>query len=292
MNNTINPNLCKNCQLCIEVCPCNIIATNENKEVYFIKEREHICLQCGQCMTICNNKAIIVNGFSYEKDFIELPQNNVDYENFINFLSTRRSVRNFKDKAVPDELLDKILDSISFTPYGSEPKKMHTTVINNRKKIAAALPYISEFLDKIVKWVDNPIMSFIIKRKKGQETFNTLRNHLYPIAKSGNYKLKFGDRITRGAPSLIIFHADKAAEEHSNNALIYATYAILTAHSLGLGATMVGLVPAAVNKVGKVREIFQIPKENEAVISVIIGYPKYKYKRSIVRRNENIHWIR
>ena len=66
---------------------------------------------------------------------------------------------------------------------------------------------------------------------------------------------------------------------------------MLAAHSLGLGAAMIGIVPAAINKVREVRDIFQIPKENEATISIIIGYPKYKYKRAIIRSNQKIEWI-
>jgi nitroreductase len=142
-----------------------------------------------------------------------------------------------------------------------------------------------------VKWIESPVVSYIIKRRKGQETFNTLKNHLYPKARLKNYKLEFGDRITRNAPALIIFHADMDAEEHTNNSLIYATYMTLAAHSLGLGASMIGIVPAAINKVNKVREIFRIPENNEAVMSVIIGYPKFKYKRTVKRKNFNVTWI-
>lgn len=291
MDNSINLDLCKKCKLCIEVCPCNIIGLNEKDEISFIKDRESICLHCGQCMAICSTKAISVNGLSYEDDFADLPINNMNYNIFTDFLANRRSIRNFKDKPIPNEVISKIIKSIDYAPYGAEPEKINITVVNNRKTIETALSYISKFLDDIVKWVDNPIASFMIKRKKGAETFNTIKNHLYPISKSGNYKLEFGDRITRGAPTLIIFHAEKGAEEHTNNSLIYATYSILTAHSLGLGATMIGIVPAAINKVPKVKEIFKIPERNEAVMSVIIGYPKYKYKRVIMRKNENIEWI-
>ncbi len=291
MNKTIDWDLCKKCKLCIEVCPCNIIGLNEKDEISFIKDRESICLHCGQCMAICSTKAISVNGFSYENDFVDLPVNDVNYEIFTNFLANRRSIRNFKDKPIPNDVISKIINSIDYAPYGAEPEKINITVVNNRKTIETALPYISEFLDNIVKWIDNPIASFMIKRKKGTETFNTIRNHLYPISKSGNYKLEFGDRITRGAPALLIFHAEKGAEEHTNNSLVYATYSMLTAHSLGLGAAMIGIVPAAINKVPKVKEIFKIPEINEAIMSVIIGYPKYKYKRTIKRKNENIKWV-
>jgi len=292
MESIINQEICTKCKSCIEVCPSNVIGLNSKEEVYFIPERLSICLNCGQCMAVCTTKAVTVNGLSYENDFIDLPNNNINYNEFVNFLANRRSIRNFKDKSISNETIDQILDSISYAPYGAAPEKMNISVINDRKKIETALPYIENFLDNIIKWVENPIASFMIKRKKGQETFNTIKNHLYPIAKLENYKLKFGDRITRDAPAILIFHAEKGAEEHTNNSLIYATYTILAAHSLGLGATMIGIVPAAINKVEEVKAIFQIPEENEAVISVIIGYPKYKYRRTIKRKIPKIDWIR
>ncbi len=288
---TVNQDTCKKCKLCIEVCPCNILRTNEKEEVCFIPEREVICLKCGQCMAICSTQSIMVNGISYDNDCIDLPENNVDYKTFIDFLANRRSVRNFKNKPVSNEIINKILASISYAPFGADPEKVNVTIVNNRKKIESTLPHIEGFLDNIVKWIENPMTSFMIKRKKSQETFNTIKNHLYPIAKLENYKLKFGDRITRSAPAIIIFHANKKAEEHTNNSLIYATYVMLAANSLGLGATMIGIIPAAINKVKEVRDIFQIPTENEAIMSVIIGYPKYKYKQTIKRKVQKINWI-
>ncbi|MCP4179253.1 MAG: hypothetical protein GY756_15950 [bacterium] len=291
MKNKINTETCSKCKLCIEVCPCNIIGQNSTEEVYFIPERESICLSCGQCMTICSTKAISVKELSYENDLTDLPENNTDNYNFMNFLANRRSIRNFKDKPVPKEILNKILDSVAYAPFGAEPGKVNITIVNNRKKIESALPYIAGFIDNVVKWIENPIASYMIKRKKTPETFNTIKHHLYPIAKLENYKLKYGDRITRNAPSIIIFHANKSAEEHTNNSLIYAVYVMLAAHSLGLGAAMMGIVPEAINKVKEVKDIFKIPEENEAIMSVIVGYPKYKYKRTIKRNVQKIDWI-
>ena len=290
MQNSIDQNLCKKCKLCIEVCPCNIISNGT--EVHFIKDKLSICLKCGQCMAICSTEAIHIEGLSYDKDLFDLPESTLNHDEFINFMSNRRSVRNFKDKPVSDEMINKILAAVQYAPNGSHPDKMHITVINDRKLIETQLPAMSKFLDNIVKWIENPFMSRIIKMKKGAETFNTLKNHLYPIAKAGNYKLEYGDRITRGAPAVIIFHADKKAEEHTDNSLVWATYAMLSAHSMGLGATIVSIVPAVINKVKEVREAFKIPEEHEAVVSVIVGYPKYKYKRGIKRTSHIVNFVK
>lgn len=292
MNNSVDQKLCSRCSLCIEVCPCNIIQTDSEGDLEFIRERESLCLHCGQCMAICSRQAVTISGLAYGKDIVELNSNTVTGDDFTAFLAGRRSVRNFKDKPVEDEKIEKILESISYAPFGAEPEKVHITVANSRAKIEEVLPRIDKFLNNIVSLIENPVTRFILKRVNNSEDFNTLKNHVYPMTKAGNYKMEYGDRITRNAPSLIIFHAEKGAEAHSHNILIYATYVMLAAHSLGLGATMIGIVPPAINQVKEVRSHFQIPKDHEAVMSLVMGYPKYKYKRAIKRRVQKYTWIK
>ncbi|NOY38022.1 MAG: 4Fe-4S dicluster domain-containing protein [Chlorobi bacterium] len=286
---SINLETCSKCRLCTEVCPSHVIGVNENKETYFIPERLSICLKCGQCMAVCQTGSITVDGLAYGRDLIDLPGVYPGYDQFVSLLSHRRSVRNYRKKPVPEEMVQQILETVSYAPFGASPEKMHVTVINNRERIEKSLPDIERFLDNIVKWINNPIASTMIRRKKGVETFNTVKNHLYPIALSGNYKLERGDRITRGAPVLMIFHAERGAEEHTSNAFIFATYVILAAQALGLGAAMNGIVPAAINKVKSLQEYFNIPENHEAVIAVIAGWPKYKYQKAIKRKHLHIH---
>jgi hypothetical protein len=162
-------------------------------------------------MCICSTKAITVDGLTYEKNLHDLPDNHTGYRDFIDFLANRRSIRNYKDKPVPKELITQILVALAYAPYGAAPEKGNITVVHDRSKIETALPAISKFLDDIVGYMENPVASFIIRRKRGPETFNTLKNHLYPISKLKNYKLEYGDRITRGAPCVMIFHGPKKA---------------------------------------------------------------------------------
>lgn len=288
--NLINQQNCKQCKLCVEVCPCHIIGVDENNEVNFIQEKEAICIKCGQCMAICRSGACHVNDLSYG-NFNDMPKPEIIHEDFMDFLSTRRTTRNYSNRPVTKEVLDRVLESVSYAPYGAAPDKMHITIINNRQKIEESLQHISDFLDNIIKWMENPVASYIIKRKSGLEQFSTIRNHIYPIAKTGNYDLEKGDRISRGGPVLMIFHADKTAEAHTDNSFIYATYAMLAAHSLGLGSCMNGIIPAAINKLPKVKALFGIPIGHEATIALSLGYPKYKYKRTIKRLNHKVHYL-
>lgn len=285
MKNKINQSNCKNCGICTEVCPNDIIGQNDN--IYFIKEREHLCLQCGQCMAICPTKSVHVKGLSYH-DFYEFPRNKNNYKSFIEILSSRRSVRAFKNRPVSDEFIEEIIDAVSYAPFGAAPEKMEISYINNRQTIESALPLISDFLNGIKRLIENPVASGFLRLLAGKEEFQTVKNHIYPIAKGGIYKLNNGDGITRGAPAIIIVHAPKDAEAHTNNGIIYATYIMLAAHAIGLGATMIECVITPINRSKKLKQIFQIPETNEAIMSLIVGYPKYHYKRTIKRNKHNI----
>ncbi len=291
MKNEIDLEKCRKCGLCAEICPVGLLEQDEAGIVRFVPERQDICLECGQCMAICPADAVRAAHYCYEKHLFDLPENTIDYAGLHNFFANRRSVRNFREKPVEPELIEKIIASIDFAPYGASPDKVETSAIVSRQVIEAALPLMEQFLDNIVKWIENPVAAFMIKYKKGIETFNTVKNHLYPMAKLENYKLKYGDRITRGARAMLIFHAPYNAEEHTVNSVIYCVYSMFAAQALGLGASMNGIVPAAVNKVAAIRKIFHIPDNHEAVIALTLGYPKYKYKKAIKRNYRKINWI-
>lgn len=64
-----------------------------------------------------------------------------------------------------------------------------------------------------------------------------------------------------------------------------------TVRSLGLGAAMNGIVPAVINKNKTVRELLEIPDGHEAVISLILGYPNYKYQRTLEREEHTLKII-
>jgi len=287
----IDINKCKKCQLCIKVCPSKILDADKDNQTYFIEERKHICLECGHCMAICSTQAITVNELSYEKDFIKIPENTITDKEFYSFLQTRRSVREFKNKPVEKEKLQQIIDAISTAPFGTNNDDVSISVITNKELINKSLPLMAKFYSQLVVWFKNPLMRFIIKKKVGIETFNTIKNHLMPMAKLGHYNLQDYNAITRDAPAIFIFHSKPEAEEHTEDAHIYNTIAMLAAHSLGLGATIIGLIGPAVNKNNELKEIFKIPKENQVITSLIVGYPKYKYLYSIKHERQKVEWV-
>jgi nitroreductase/NAD-dependent dihydropyrimidine dehydrogenase PreA subunit len=288
----IDQTTCNQCHLCAEICPVKILSKHEDETVYFIPERTMLCIQCGHCMAICSMKSIIAGDLSYEKDFLELPENPVDYERLKNFLQHRRSIRYFKDKPVEKEILQKILDSLSSAPFGIHPQNVQYTIINDQSIIKEAVPFIADSYKGLGKIFPNPVIRWLIKRMIPLETYNTLKNFIIPHIRHGMYiHAAEYDDIARNAPALILFHAHKGAEEHTADSHIYLTYTFLAAHALGLGATVIGLIPPAINRDKKLRALFRIPKNHNVITSLIVGYPKYHFKRAITRPRLNVHWL-
>ncbi len=285
----VNAETCSRCGSCIEVCPALLLEKDNAGKVNFKPDDVHLCVGCGQCMAVCSTKSVSAKGMQYEKDFFEFS----DSGDFFSLLEHRRSVRRFKPRPVSNEDIGKILHAVSLAPHGDSYHHVEITVVNSRNKIMEAMPLMTDFYNKLEKWLHNPIMCNMIKLKKGQDTLNTLKNHLLPRIKKGIYRNSSFDYdgITRGAHTLLLFHAQEDSEEHKEDAFIFVTYATLAAQALGLGSTIIGLVPPAINKSDELKKMFSIPHDHETVISMIVGYPKYKYRRGIKRELKKVNWV-
>ncbi len=70
---------------------------------------------------------------------------------FLDMIANRRAIRNFKDKPVPKELLEKIVQAITFAPPGFTPIKTEIVVVQDTEVIRKALPRMIEVYDYLVK---------------------------------------------------------------------------------------------------------------------------------------------
>jgi nitroreductase/NAD-dependent dihydropyrimidine dehydrogenase PreA subunit len=279
---------CKKCHLCAEICPAGIIRADE--EARFLADRIPMCIRCGQCMAACPTRSINIAGLSYERDFFELPQRKESWqEAFYDLVSSRRSIRNFQDRPVPRELLEKIVQAITFAPPGFTPLTVELTVVNNRELIRRAVPLMADMYNSLLKMQTNPVARAILKWKVGEDTYQVLNTHVLPLMKARMPGLKAGteDTIARGAPTMILFHAPVRNED----IFIALAYGLLAAHSLGLGACGIGLIPPAINRNPELRKMFKVPESNLVLASMVLGYPKYKYSRGILRIPAGLTWI-
>lgn len=289
MPHQISIGTCKQCYRCIEICPASVYGKSETGETIVLPGMEEVCIVCGHCMAVCETKSIQVDGLSYELNFPDLPQNNVDFDLFTAFLMNRRSIRHFRDRPVPEEMLMKMVDILATAPYGVSPDNVEITVVADKELIQKALPYISVVYKQMGKMLSWSLTRWLFKLIIPKEDFSTLVNFIVPHVRKGLYNIATGnDDISRNAPAMLLFHAPASAEEHTVDIHICVTYAFLAAHALGLGATVIGLIGPAINNSKPLREMYRIPKGNVVVEAVIVGYPKNHFIRGIVRPRKNV----
>jgi len=246
-------------------------------------------------MAVCPEEAVLVPGLSYEKDFFNLPEgkNEAADEDFFWLIKTRRAVRAFKDQDIPAEVLSRIVEAISFAPPGFPPLKTKLLVINDREVLKAALPLMISLYEKLEKMMRNPFVRHFIKKEVGAARFRTMNEHLLPVLANRLPALKKGgeDTLMRGAPALILFIADRNGEDISQDISIAATYGMLAVHALGLGGSIMDIIPPAIEKSPELRKMLGIHADDKVVTSLIIGYPRVKYSKGIKRELKEVRWI-
>lgn len=289
----IRSDTCKSCGLCGEICPIPIMKIDSNGRVFLRSDRMSLCIKCGQCMAACPTQSILIDGLTYERDLFSLPKGRASNQPFLEMIRTRRAVRNFVDKPVPNELLTAVVDAIRFAPPGFTPIKTEIVVVQDMQIIRDALPEMIRVYDRLTQAMHHPVARLVIRRKLGRAKFMTLENHVIPLMNSRLPELKQGveDTITRSAPAMLVFHAQRDAESYETDIHIALTYGFLAAHAVGLGATPIDLIPPAIENSPALRTLFKIPEQNAVVAAMILGYPKYRYQRGIQRDLRSTTWI-
>jgi len=131
-------------------------------------------------MAACSEKAIHVLGLNNNKDFLDLPET---INSFNALIQSRRSVRSFMEIPVPKDILEQIVNAITFAPPSFPPLKTEIIVVQDKELIKQSLPHMVNWYDNLIKRLKNPLVRYIIRTKAGSERFQTIQNHLVPCSK-------------------------------------------------------------------------------------------------------------
>jgi nitroreductase/formate hydrogenlyase subunit 6/NADH:ubiquinone oxidoreductase subunit I len=287
---SIDYKICNSCELCVNVCKDRTL-TMVNGKVAIDEDPIFGCIACGQCVAICPKDCISLEGRTVTmEDFQPFPskENKANFDQLYELMFSRRSIRDFKEKEIEPEILDKILKAASTAPMGIPPSDVQLLVLNGRVKVREfANDYIA-FLKKM-KWMFSPFMLGLMRpflKKSDYEMFKSFLNPLLDIFIETN---KQGtDALFYDAPLAIYFYGTSFSDPADPE--IVATYAMLAAETLGVGTTMIGSVgPFIKNGGNSLKKKYNIAPRYPGLF-VIFGYPKYKFKKGIKRTFGNISY--
>ncbi|MHA1915511.1 MAG: nitroreductase family protein [Promethearchaeota archaeon] len=258
----IDKEKCTNCKQCIDECGRAYFSVNKDGDVLF-NEKLNTCNICGHCIAICTEDAIITKDLDDIDTFpgIDSPETIVESEKLLRLLRAKRSIRRYKNKKVPKELLEKVFEAMRYAPSASNARKWRYVILSDPEKIKA---------------LNNQIAKV---------------NYAYMGFQSSEQALAYFKSIDRSifynAPHLIVLYYRVVEKStvmvglRANDAGIALTYGMLEAESLGLGTCWIGLVQGAVPMNKEILNILGI--KGMVLGAFTLGYPAVKYRRTAPR---------
>jgi NAD-dependent dihydropyrimidine dehydrogenase PreA subunit/nitroreductase len=287
----VDVDTCRGDGICVEVCPEDCLELLGGKAAT-VESRIEECIECGQCVAVCPTDSLQMPNLP-ANDFGELSKLPFGHEEFLGFLELRRSIRVFKDREIEPDVTEKILQAAATAPMGMPPHSTEVVVIESAKERELLLDEIVKDYDSMLRAFANPVGRAIVRLTSGAESYAMLESYIIDITRYNNaaYHRDGIDRYMYRAPMLMLFHANRRAMSYEENAHLVCHHAMLAALSHGLGTTIIGLIPPIVDRSQFLRERYRIPKGNKVITSLILGYPKYRYKRSIQRQLASVRMM-
>ena len=191
----------------------------------------------------------------------------MEYEELLEFVKGRRTVRALRPDAIPDETVDKVLELARWAPTGFNLQPTEFLVVKDRE--------LRQQVKKIVDdWIETDFYALEATRESWQGppwTLETRGRVTCPLAPV--YILVTGDTRRRaGLPMNARYSkqkGDSIFESSLSNAFLYLW---LAAHSLGLGAQPVSAVKNE-RVQGLVKHLLNLPDFIYIYELLVIGYP-------------------
>ncbi len=266
---TVDKDTCTKCGTCAAVCPAGIIYFREGSFPRLLPGTEEICIRCGHCVAVCPSASL---------DHAEAPLSetvpvdktlNVGHEQLVQLVRSRRSVREFRDKEVPREELEKLIDAARYAPTGHNNQEVHWHVITGR----ATMKKLGDLGADWMRWMieNNPAMEEMLAGvlKRQEAGF---------------------DEFLRSAPAAVMACVEKENVMAGGDCAIALAYFDLLATTAGLGCCWGGFFNAAAAAFPPMMAAVDLPEGLEPRGSLMVGYPRYAYPRIPYRKPARISW--
>lgn len=249
----IDVELCTACGLCQQVCIRDNIAVDE-----FAVETENNCFECGHCMAVCKPGAITLKSFEGSEDrIVEYDSRDIplDYDDLLQFLKQRRSIRWFKKKKVDNKTFDKLFEGAYYSPSAQNAQDVEFVVVDEK---------LDEFMHLVYDIIKVQENEFFRIREFGDYLKDPSTKEYHPLLWSGKQLI-------------LTFSTDKTS------AVIANTRMELLAYSLGLGGFYsLFILKADEIDHDRLMEFFpQIDSSKHMYSSFIIGYSKVRFRRTV-----------
>ncbi|MEW6186048.1 MAG: nitroreductase family protein [Thermodesulfobacteriota bacterium] len=189
-------------------------------------------------------------------------------------IKTRRSIRRWQDKPVPETLLLKAVELAAWAPNGGNQQNWFFYIITGRQTLKAIADAVQSSVDLMASWPEAVEFGETFKRYSQFSTF--FRNAPAAIAVASSRYQSIADRLLEKRADADPKAKEMRQKRNIADSRIQSTaasvaYLLLVLHQMGLGATwMTGPMQAA----GEIEKILQVKPGWDLVTFIPVGYPE------------------
>lgn len=254
----IEDSRCVRCGLCARVCPLHCFhVSDEGVRIH----HEEYCMHCGHCAAVCPQAAVQLDGVNPDTLAPAAPL--PDEDSLAALIRGRRSVREFKEQDVPEDLLLKALDVARYAPTGKNLENVSWLVLEGRdvlRRVADAV--INAFRG------DKRLAGVVLAHDRG------------------------GDPIFRGAPCAVFACAGGSYDLDIVNCSIAVSALDLLLPVMGLGGCWAGYVMRAAAMSEDVRKAMGAEDGLIPMAGLMMGVPDIRYRRIPSRRELRVRLVK
>ena len=265
------PERCRRDGLCIAVCPMALLEKGPDGLPRAIAEAEELCVCCGHCVAVCPEGCLSLQAMPVELCPPMQPAFRLSEAQCGHFLRSRRSIRVYKEKSVPKEELNRLIEIARYAPSGHNTQGARWLVVSGREQLQGLAGLVIDWM----RWmtVNMPELAQALHMARTIERWE-----------------QGSDVILRGAPTVVVAYAPKNDRMAPGTCTIALSYLELAATSMGLGGCWAGYFNAAATSFPPLIEALALPEGNQSYGAMMIGFPQYQYQRLPARKEPDITW--
>ena len=249
----VDKNKCIKCGLCVKDCITGCIEP-DSSGIPQMTEKSR-CIGCQHCFCICPNGAITFDGKNPENSI------NVNYNDVLSIIKSRRSVRQYKQENISEEKLNKLKEMLHYIPTGCNSHSLFFSIVEDKAA-----------MDEIRNKVNDKLLNSVV--------YNALSPIFNKYSKIKDALKNGEDVIFRNAPHMIVVSSPITAPCANIDPIIALSYFELYAQTLGIGTCWCGFAQIAIKLFPEISDILKVPNGYVPVYAMLFGEPDVKYQRS------------
>lgn len=221
----VDRHTCIRCAKCVRICPVFVFGQKKPKADIDLTNIES-CFSCGHCIAACPTDSVTHTDFPKEKVHEVNRGVMPSPEQLMELLRSRRSNRAIRKAAIPQSMLNMIVEAASLAPTARNAQNVSFTLITNPEILNQVIEYTTNIFEGVIKNMSDPSPMRLVKE-------------MIDLTNKGV------DKILHGAKALLLIHTPESSRYGLQDANLAYQNGSLMAESLGVTQFYTGFVCSA-----------------------------------------------